>query len=109
MNCSTSVIEIGTKITCTEMQTELTLNDIENILTEKKDLVKETCLRQENDNLRKELEGLKLEEDTFIDKDETVLFYTGLSSWKTLFRLFSYICKHLKQFTVFRPGLYSVL
>lgn len=98
------VIETGSKITSTKMQTELTFNDIENIMTEKNDLEKETmCLRQENDNLRKELEGLKLTEDTFREKDEKVLFYTGLSNWKTLFCLFSYICEHLKQSTVLSP------
>ena len=104
MNYSTLVIETGTKISCTKMRTELPFNDNENIMTERKDREKETtCLRQENDNLRKELEGGKLTEDTFREKDEKALFYPRLSNWKTFFWLVSYICEHLKQSKILSP------
>lgn len=50
-----------------------------------------------------ELLDLKLTEHAFIDKDDKVLFYTGLPNWKTLYCLYSYVCTYLKNNTVLSP------
>ena len=88
----------------TETQTELTGNSIEVMMKEKNELeIKVTCLKQENENLRMELLDFQLTEHAFIDKDDKVLFYTGLPNWKTLFCLFSYVSPYLKNNCVLSP------
>ena len=88
----------------TETQTELTGNSIEVMMKEKNELeIKVTCLKQENENLRMELLDFQLTEHAFIDKDDKVLFYTGLPNWKILFCLFSYVSPYLKNNCVLSP------
>ena len=88
----------------TETQTELTGNSIEVMMKEKNELeIKVTCLKQENENLRMELLDFQLTEHAFIDKDDKVLFYTGLPNWKILFCLFSYVSPYLKNSCVLSP------
>ena len=88
----------------TETQTELTGNSIEVMMKEKNELeIKVTCLKQENENLRMELLDFQLTEHAFIDKDDKVLFYTGLANWKILFCLFSYVSPYLKNSCVLSP------
>ena len=44
-----------------------------------------------------------VDEASFKDKDEKVLYYTGLSSWELLEKLFSYIKFSLKQQSALNP------
>ena len=87
-----------------ETQTELTGNSLEVIMKEKAESESEViCLKQENENLRMELQDLKLTEHAFKDKGNKVLFYTGLPNWKTLFCLYSYISTYLQNHTILSP------
>ena len=53
--------------------------------------------------LKQEVDDSLMDEASFKDQDEKVLYYTGLSSWELLEKLFSYIKFSLKQQAALNP------
>ena len=53
--------------------------------------------------LKQEMDDSLMDEASFKDKDETVLYYTSSSSWELLEKLFSYIKFSLKQQAALNP------
>ena len=66
--------------------------------------LKAKCAKLEGDNschireqrvIEERLKETILDEDSFRDDDEKVLFYTGLTNWKILFVVFSFVQSHI--------------
>ena len=53
--------------------------------------------------MKQDIQFFSLNELFFKDNDEKVLFYTGLSTWELLTKLFVYIKPYLKQHSVLTP------
>ena len=96
-------------------QTDLTMADIDEESMRHCDEVKQLqeqieALKDSNEQLIQTVNELKqqvddssMNEASFKDKDEKVLYYTGLSSWELLEKLFSYIKFSLKQQAALSP------
>ena len=54
-------------------------------------------LHQTAKKLKQELEDYLQNETSFKDNDEKVLYYTGLSTWELLEKVFIYVKPYLKQ------------
>ena len=64
---------------------------------------RENFLKKEVARLKKEVDDLVYNEDSFKDNDEKVLFFTGLSTWEVFHVLFQYIKPQLKQYSILTP------
>ena len=54
-----------------------------------------SCHVRERRVIEDRLKETMLDEDSFPDNDEKVLFYTGLTKWKILFVVFSFVQSHI--------------
>ena len=92
-------------------QTDLTMANIDEmrhrdeILQEQIDSLKDSNeqLIETVKKLKKEVDDSLMDEASFKDNDEKVLYYTGLSSWELLEKLFNYIKCTLKQQSALTP------
>jgi len=60
-------------------------------------------LRQAAKKLKQEVEDYSPSEASFKDDDEKVFYYTGLSTWELLQKLFTYVKPYLKQHSSLSP------
>jgi hypothetical protein len=78
--------------------------EVIDLKLEVKDLnTKVEILQPKVDELSSKVKETTLDEDMFRENDKLVLYYTGLSSWKLLLVLFTYIHCHLKQRSSLSP------
>ncbi len=61
---------------------------------------RENFLKKELAKLKKEVDNLVYNEESFKDNDEKIVFFTGLSTWELFHVLFQYIKPKLKQYSV---------
>ena len=107
-----TTVERGNSV-CT--QTDLSMKDLEedrakiqddvSHLQAQLDLTREENkkLYQTAKKLKQEVEDSLLNEASFSDDDEKVLYYTGLSTWELLQKLFIYVKPYLKQHSSLSP------
>ena len=96
-------------------QTDLSMKDLDEDRAKKQDDISHLqtqleVIREENKKLhqtakklKQELEDYLLNEASFKDDDEKVLYYTGLSTWELLEKLFIYVKPYLKQHSSLSP------
>ena len=96
-------------------QTDLSMKDLDEDRTKRQDDIShlQTQLevtREENKKLyqtakklKQEVEDSLLNEASFMDDDEKVLYYAGLSTWELLHKLFMYVKPYLKQHSSLSP------
>ena len=60
-------------------------------------------LSSEVKKLKEENEELSLNEAAFKEKDEKVMYFTGLPSWQVLYTLLQFIRSHLKERSMITP------
>lgn len=83
--------DISDNVCSIETQTDITGDLIDSMSIELQNL------RTENIQLRSDVERLSsyYDQSAFVDKDEKVLFFTGLPTWQLLLVLYTYLCPHL--------------
>ena len=108
---ATELSEIAETPAGCSTQTDLTMANIDEmrhrdeILQEQIDSLKDSNeqLIETVKKLKKEVDDSLMDEANFKDNDEKVLYYTGLSSWELLEKLFNYIKCSLKQQSALTP------
>ena len=108
---ATELSEIAETPAGCSTQTDLTMANIDEmrhrdeILQEQIDSLKDSNeqLIEIVKKLKKEVDDSLMDEANFKDNDEKVLYYTGLSSWELLEKLFNYIKCSLKQQSALTP------
>ena len=93
-------------------QTDLSVQGIDEDISKREDEISNQksqleVAREENKEAAKkfklQVEEFTLNEASFKDNDNKVLYYTGLSTWKLLQKLFAYIKPHLRQQSSLSP------
>ena len=107
--------EIADEGNSVSTQTDLSMKDLDEDKAKKKDDISHLqteleVTREENKKLyltakklKQEVEDYSLIEASFKDDDEKVLYYTGLSTWELLQKLFIYVKPYLKQHSSLSP------
>ena len=86
------------------VQTLLHSNDLTTLQSEAKKMKDENMiLKAKVQMLKNEVEELTLNEKYFRDDDKKVLYYTGLSTWELLHKLFTYVKPSLKGHSILSP------
>ena len=97
------------------IQTDLSMNDLDEDRAKRQDdishlqtqlevtMEENKKLYQTAKKLKQEVEDYLLNEASFKDDDEKVLYYTGLSTWELLQKLFVYVEPYLKQHSSLSP------
>ena len=114
--CSSPELESNHKPeTGTASQTNLTSMDIteaeQTLKSLRKEIDKVTMEKEkevkyqssEVKKLKEENEELSLNEAVFKEKDEKVMYFTGLPSWQVLYTLLQFIRSHLKEHSMITP------
>ena len=102
---SQQVSELQEGVTLLQKEKSYLVSEVESLQMKVKGECKEEIdsLQSKNKELQSEVHQLTLNEDSFRDDNQKVLYYTGLTNWELLNVLFQYVKDDLKKCSILTP------